>query len=139
MKEKLPQPVHESYLKHRQEVRWKIIAPVVVAAVLCFACSALAYVGTFRYGGDVELWSQISTIYLAIPTIIFLVVIFAMVGGIAFLLTKLLGILPRYTFMAQDLAYKMKAYARRGADAIAKPVITIDALGASLNRIFGKK
>ncbi len=139
MKENLPQPVHESYLRHRKEVRWKILAPVVAAMALCFICSGLVYVGTFGYGGDVTLWAQISEIWLAIPTIILLVVIFAMVGGIVFLLTKLLSILPRYTFMAQDLANKMKIYVRRGADAVAKPVIAIDALGASLNRIFGKK
>ena len=85
------------------------------------------------------LWAEISEIYLAIPTVIFLVIFFAMVGGIIFLMARLLSILPRYTFMAQDLSYKMKAYVRRGADYAAKPVIFLDSLGASINRIFGKR
>jgi hypothetical protein len=54
-------------------------------------------------------------------------------------MARLLSVLPRYTFMAQDLSYKMKAYVRRGADAAARPVIFLDSLGASINRIFGKK
>jgi hypothetical protein len=134
-----PQPVHESYLKHRRELRWKILAPVIGASVLCVLCSALAYVATFGYGGDVTLWAEISEIWLAIPTIIILVIVFAFTAGIVFLMARLLSILPRYTFMAQDLAYKMKAYVRRGADAAAKPVIFLDSLGASINRIFGKR
>ena len=139
MKAQIPQPVHETYLKHRKEVRWKILAPVIASAVVCVLCSALVYVATFSYGGDVELWAQISTIYLAIPTIILLVAIFALVGGMVFLLTRLLAILPRYTFMAQELSYKVKMYVRRGADSAAKPVIFINSLGASINRIFGKR
>jgi hypothetical protein len=47
--------------------------------------------------------------------------------------------LPRYTFQAQGLAYRIKAALRRAADAAVKPVITIDSLGASINRIFGKR
>ena len=134
-----PKPVHETYLKHRRELKWQILAPVVVSLILCFACSGLVYVATFGYGGDVTLWAEISEIWLAIPTIIIMVVIFAIIGGLIFLLTKLLEILPRYTFMAQDLSYKMKAYVRRGADYAAKPVIFLDSLGASINRIFGKR
>ncbi len=139
MKENLPPPSHETYLKHRKEVRWKIIAPVVGSLLVCLACSALVFVATFRYGGNVETWAQISEIYLSIPMIILLVVIFAMVAGIAYLLTMLLGILPRYTFQAQGLFYKLRDVVRRGADSVAKPVITIDAIGASINRIFGKR
>jgi hypothetical protein len=134
-----PQPSHESYLKHRRELRWKILAPVIAASVLCVLCSVMVYVATFGYGGDVTLWAEISEIYLAIPTVIFLVIAFAAVGGMVFLMARLLSLLPRYTFMAQDLAHKMKDYARRGADYAAKPVIFLDSLGASINRIFGKR
>jgi hypothetical protein len=140
MKANIPsKPVHETYLKHRRELKWKILAPVVGSLVLCFLCSGLVYVATFGYGGDVTLWAEISEIWLAIPTIIFLVVFFAIIGGSIFLMSKLLEVLPRYTFMAQDLSLKMKAYVRRGADYAARPVIFLDSIGASINRIFGKR
>jgi len=140
MKANIPsKPTHETYLKHRRELKWKILAPVVGSLVLCFLCSGMVYVATFGYGGDVTLWAEISEIYLAIPTVIFLVIAFAAVGGMVFLMARLLSILPRYTFMAQGLSYKMKAYVRRGADYAAKPVIFLDSLGASINRIFGKR
>jgi uncharacterized membrane protein YhdT len=138
MKADIPKPVHETYLTHRKEVRWKIIAPVAVAVLLCVACSVLINVATFSYGGDVARWAEISTIYLAIPTIIFLVIIFALVGGMVYLLTRLLAILPNYTYRAQGLFYRIKTAVRHAADAVAKPVITIDSIGASINRIFSK-
>jgi hypothetical protein len=139
MKANIPQPVHESYLKHRRDLRWKILAPVIAASVLCVLCSAMVYVATFGYGGDVTLWAEISEIYLAIPTIIFLVILFAVVGGLVFLMARLLSILPRYTFLAQDYSHKIKIYIRRGADYAARPVIFLDSLGASINRIFGRR
>jgi ABC-type microcin C transport system permease subunit YejE len=139
MKANIPRPVHESYLKHRRDLRWKILAPVIAASVLCVLCSAMVYVATFGYGGDVTLWAEISEIYLAIPTIIFLVILFAVVGGLVFLMARLLSILPRYTFLAQDYSHKIKIYVRRGADYAARPVIFLDSLGASINRIFGRR
>jgi hypothetical protein len=139
MKANIPKPVHESYLKHRREVRWKIIAPVVASVVVCVACTALVYVATFSYGGDVARWAQISTIWLSIPTIIIMLVLFVVLAGIVFLLTRLLSLLPRYTGMAQDFSHRVKGIVRRGSDSAARPIIFIDSLGASINRIFGRK
>lgn len=139
MKANIPQPVHETYLKHRKEVRWKIIAPVVASTLVCVACSALVYAATFGYGGDVARWAEISTIYLAIPAIIFLVVFFALIAGLIYLMMRLLAVLPIYTYKAQGLFYRIKAAVRRGADAVAKPVITLDSIGAGINRMFGRR
>ena len=94
MKANIPnRPVRQTYVKHGRGLRWRSYAPVVVSLILCFACSGLVYVATFGYGGDVTLWAEISEIWLAIPTIIIMVVIFAIIGGLIFLLTKLLKIL----------------------------------------------
>ncbi|MFT3892001.1 MAG: hypothetical protein QM730_10235 [Anaerolineales bacterium] len=41
MKATIPQPVHESYLKHRKQVVWQVIMPVVVASFLCVALIVL--------------------------------------------------------------------------------------------------
>jgi hypothetical protein len=55
-----------------------------------------------------------------------------------YLLAKLLNIAPNYTAMAQDFVYKVRGYVRRGADAAAKPFITLDSIGAAINRLFGR-
>jgi hypothetical protein len=68
-----------------------------------------------------------------------LLVFLALFGGIVYLLAKLLNILPKYTAMVQDFFYKIEGYARRGADAAAKPFIFIDSIGASINRFLGRQ
>ena len=139
MNEKLPQPVHESYLKHRKDTAWKIIFPVVLSSVLCIGLVVLINIATFRGGGDVQRWADISTMWIAIPVMVLLLVSFAVLGGIVYLLAKLLKIAPPYTALAQEFFYKIEGYVRRGADSAAQPFIFIDSIGASINRILGRR
>lgn len=139
MNAKLPQPVHESYLKHRKDTAWKIIFPVILSSLLCVGLIVLINIATFRGGGDVARWAAISTMWIAVPAMVMLLVFLALLAGIIYLLAKLLKIAPPYTAMAQDFFYKIEGYVRRGADAAAKPFIAIDSIGASINRFLGRR
>ena len=139
METKIPKPVHISYQKHRKDLMWKIILPVVLSSVLCIALIVLINVVTFGNGGDVARWAAISTMWIAIPTIIGMLIVLALLVGIIYLLAKLLNITPNYTAMAQDFFYLIQSYAKRAADAVAKPIITLDSLGAGISRLFGKR
>jgi hypothetical protein len=134
-----PKPVHESYLKHRKDLAWKIIFPVVLSAVLCLALIVVVNLATFRDGGDVARWAAVSTMWIAAPTMLGMLIFLALLVGIIYLLARLLNIAPRYTVIAQDFFHKVKIYAKRAADAVAKPVISIDSIGAGISRIFGKR
>ena len=139
MKAKLPIPVHESYLKHRRDLVWKIIFPVILSALLCIGLIVLINIATFRDGGDVARWGAISTMWIAIPVMIAMLVFLALLGGIVYLFARLLSIMPKYTAMVQDFFYKIEGYAKRGADAVVKPVIFLESIGASINRFFGRQ
>ena len=139
MKANLPKPVHESYLKHRKDLVWKIILPVVLSALLCIGLVVLINIATFRDGGDVQRWADISTMWIAGPIMLLLLVFLALLGGIIYLLLRLLNITPNYTALVQDFFYKIEGYVKRGADAAAWPVISIGAIGASISRFFGRR
>lgn len=139
MKENISKPVHPSYKKHRKDLAWKIILPVVLSTILCIALIVLINLATFGAGGDVARWAAISTIWIAIPTMIFMLVFLALLVGIIYLLAKLLNITPKYTAMTQDFFYKVESYARRAANAAAKPIIFLDSIGAGIHRIFRKR
>ena len=139
MNAKLPKPVHESYRKHRKDLAWKIIFPVVLSSVLCIGLIVLINLATFSQGGDVQRWADISTMWIAIPTMLGMLIFLALVVGILYLLARLLNITPKYTLMAQDFVYKIESYARRVADAAAKPVISLNSIGASIGRFFGRQ
>ena len=137
MKAQLPKPVHESYLKHRKDLAWKIILPVALSTLLCIGLIVLINIATFRDAGDVARWGAISTMWIAIPAMIGMLILLALLAGIIYLLARLLNIAPNYTAMAQDFFYKVESYAKRGADAVVRPVISLSSLGASISRIFG--
>ena len=139
MKAKIPQPVHESYQRHRRELAWQIILPVALTALLIVALIVLVNIATFNEGGDVARWAAVSTIWIIIPVMIAGLVFLALLGVIIYYLGKLLNITPTYTGMAQDYVYKAAGYIKRAADMAVKPVLYLDGLGASIKAFFGRK
>lgn len=139
MKAIIRAPVHESYKRHRQEVAWKIILPVVLAAILIVGLIVLVNVATFRDNGDVARWAAIATIWIVIPMMVAGLIFLIILGGLVYLFKYLLNITPVYTGRAQDFVHRIAGYIRRAADAIVKPVIVLDGVGASINRFLGRK
>lgn len=136
MNAKLPQPVHESYLKHRRDRAWKIVFPVVLSVLLCIAMIVLINVATFRNGGDVARWAAVSTIWIVVPIIIGMLIFFVLLAGLVYLMYRLLGITPTYTGLAQDYVHKAAMYVKRGADAAVKPIINLNGILASISAFF---
>ena len=136
MKAELPKPVHASYLKHRSQRTWQVILPVVLSAVLCIALIVLINVATFRGGGDVARWAAVSTIWIVIPVMFGLLIVFALLAGLVYLMYKLLDITPTYTGMAQDYVHIGAGYVRRALDAIIRPVLQLNGILASINAFF---
>ncbi len=139
MKAVLPKPVHESYKRHRKQLISQIILPVVFAALLCIASIVLVNIATFRGNGDVARWAAISTIWIVIPIMITSLIFLAVLVGLVYLLKRLLNITPAYTGLAQDFVHKLAIRIRLVADKLVKPVIFLDSVGASLNRLIGRK
>ena len=138
MKAKLPQPIHESYLKHRKQLTWQIILPMVLTSILLIALIVLINIATFRDNGDVARWAEISTIWIVIPIMVGMLILLALLGGIIYLLAKLLDITPRYTGQAQDFVYKVAAAIKRGLDAVVKRFIEIQGVLTSIREFFQK-
>ena len=138
MKDTIPQPVHKSYLKHRKQVVWQIILPVVVASLLIVALIVLINIATFSQDGDVARWAAISTMWIAIPIMFGLLIFLALMVGLVYLMKKLLGITPTYTGMAQDYAYIAESYIKRATEALVKPVLQLNGILASLTAFLEK-
>jgi len=139
MKAILPHPVHASYQRHRKQLAWQIIMPIVVTAVLFIAMIVLVNIATFRDNGDVPRWAAISTIWIVIPIIIASLILLAVLAGLIYLIARLLAIAPTYTSQAQDFVYKISGYVKRGANVAVKPVIFLDSIGASIKVLLGRK
>jgi hypothetical protein len=139
MKAVLPKPVHESYRRYRKQLTRQIILPMVLAAVLFIALVVLIIMATAGGTGDVGRWAAISTMWIAMPVCTMGLVFLLLLGGIVYLMGRLLGIAPTYTGKTQDFVHKLAIRIRRGADAVVKPVINVSSVGASINRFLGRK
>jgi hypothetical protein len=139
MKAVLPKPVHESYKRHRRQLIGQIILPMVITGLSFVALIVLINVATFRENGDVARWAAISTIWTVIPIMIASLIFLAVLVGLVYLLKRLLNITPTYTGLAQNFVHKLAIRIRLAADALVKPVIFVDGIGASINRLLGRK
>src|SRR5688572_1479828 len=139
MKAVLPEPVHESYRRHRRQRTGQIILPVVLAALLFLAMVVLVNIATFRDNGDVGRWAAISTIWIAIPVCIMGFVFLLVLGGLVYLMGRLLGVAPRYTGKAQDFVHKLAIRIRRVVDMTVKPVFAVNGFGATIKALLGRK
>jgi len=138
MKATIPQPVHESYLKHRKQVVWQVILPVVLTSLLIVALIVLVNIATFNQGGDVARWAAISTMWIVIPIMIGMLIFLAILVGLVYLMKKLLDLTPNYTSLAQDYVYKAEGYIKRMSEALVKPVLQLNGILASLIAFFEK-
>ena len=139
MKAHIHQPVHESYKRHRRELAWQILLPMVVSVLGFIALIVLIYFATFEGNGDVARWAAISTIWIILPLMLAGLVLFALLGALVYGMKRLLEITPTYTGMAQDYVHRIASYVKRGADMVVRPVLFLDSIGASIRRIFGRK
>ena len=139
MKAVLPEPVHESYRRHRKQRTSQIILPMILAAILFIVGVGLLYVATFRDNGDVGRWAAMSTMWILIPVCITGLVLLVVVLGLVYLMGRLLGIAPTYTGKAQDFVHKLAIRIRRVADKTFKPVFSINGFGATIKAILGRK
>jgi energy-coupling factor transporter transmembrane protein EcfT len=139
MKAVLPKPVHESYTRHRRQRTTQIILPVVLAALLFIGLVVLVNIATFGYNGDVGRWAAISTMWISIPVCLMGFVFLILLGGMIYLLGRLLGVAPQYTGKAQDFVHKLSIRIRLIADKVVKPIISANGFGASIKAFLGRK
>ena len=139
MKAVLPKPVHESYNRHRRQRTTQIILPVVLGALLFVGLVVLINISAWGYNGDVGRWAAIATMWISIPVCLMGFVFLALLGGIIYLMGRLLGVVPTYTGKAQDFVHKLAIRIRRIADAIVKPIISLNGTGATIKALLGRK
>lgn len=139
MKAVLPQPVHESYRRHRRQRTTQIILPAVLAAILFLAAIVFINIATFGYNGDVGRWAAISTMWIAVPVCIFGFAFLLLAGGLVYLMGRLLGVAPIYTGRAQDFVHRLAIRIRRAADVAVKPIFAVNGFVATIKALLGRK
>jgi hypothetical protein len=130
------QPQHASYRRHRSQVAWQILLPVILAGLLLIVAAYLIWVGTFQRGGDVDRWAAISTIWLTLPVMLGALVMLALLIGLAYLVGRASGFIPPYTLQAQLFTSKIVTAAHRVEQIGYRPTLIFGELGRLLRTAF---
>jgi len=138
MKAQLPRPEHYSYKLYRKQRVSQILLPVILASLLLVGMIVLISLATFRDATDPTRWAAISAIWITIPIMIGGLIFLALFIGLIYLLGRLMGILPRYTCLAQGYVYRVRSYVIRAADLIVKPVFGVAGFLERIKAFFGR-
>lgn len=135
-KPNLPEPNPVTKAAHRRDYNRRVLLPLI-GFILVLVGVSVAFI--LLKVGDVSTWSQIATIFLITLVLFGGLILLGIVGGLVYLVSYVLRILPGYTRMAQEGIETIKTQAIKGADITAKPVIQVQSFLAVVNAIFGRK
>ena len=121
----VPRPERESYVKHRRDVTRQILLPMILVTFIGIGLVALSIFAATGSNPGVSLWADIAAIWIIIPMMLLMLVILAATIALAYGLTRLLKVSPRYTGIAQEYALWFNAQVSIWADKIVKPVLVI--------------
>jgi hypothetical protein len=88
--------------------------------------------------GEVSIWADASLIWLILPVMLFTIVAVLILGGLIYLLARLLKILPTYTSLVQNYAALIAAWVKYIANKIVSPFITVNSYGSATGRFIRK-
>jgi energy-coupling factor transporter transmembrane protein EcfT len=136
MKTKLPFPQdHPSYQLHRRQMWTQILLPLLLTVLFFIAVILLTGIATFRDNGEVGRWAAISTIWLVIPFMLAGLIFLALLAGMIYLLARLVGVIPPYSYQVQGFVYRIEGHVKRGAELTRKPVLLVDILKSQIKKM----
>lgn len=121
---------------HREDVFWQITLPLVVGISAGIILAVLTVVGSQRSAETVSRWADISLIWLILPGMFGALVLMALFGSLAYLVLRLIGVLPGYTRQAQDLFLAASFESRLLSDRLVRPILRLNEMWASWSRLF---
>ena len=128
----------EAQKKHRREVFWQIVVPMIVGG-LCVASMVTLVIINDLNGGSNSQAADTSLIYMILPTMFCAIVPFIVFAGVAFGLTRAIKGIPPYAKQVQDAIKRAHAQIRRASNRITDPLIKMNSRGAGFKAIFRRK
>ena len=134
----VPPPPRESYLRHRKERRWQILAPVLIAATLGITLGIIIIYGALQ-GGDTAIWSAIATILLVLPIMVVSFILLVVLSVFIYETHYVYKILPTYSAQAQDAVFNVTTQANYYAEKSTEPILTLKSWLSVPGKIFRKE
>ena len=110
--------------------------PVILGALLFVLTPVALWITRMGAGGQIGRWAAISTIWLLLPVMVGLMLLFIALAAVIYLASRVNAWVPTYSPGVQRLARNVAAGARRGSNMVRKPVLAVKALGDAARTRF---
>jgi hypothetical protein len=134
--QRLPEPNPVTIKRHHRQVWWQVLFPVILGALILIAVAVFA---TLAPGDSIIRFSDISLIFLILPTAVVGLVLFVLLAGLVYLMARLLRVMPSYTRLVQNTLDRVTAALKRISDKAASPVINLESILAGLRALFHRQ
>ncbi len=114
----------------------QILLPILLTVLLFIAIIVLTSISTFHDNGDVARWTAISIIWLVLPLLSIGIIVIAILFALVYLLARLTGLIPPYSYQAQQVIYRVEGYIQRGAGMVVKPARFAELLKSQVQKMI---
>ena len=112
-----------TFRRHRRQLAWQILVPVLLMAVLGIAAGLLVV----RAGaGRDRLFADTALIWLIAPLLLAGLLFAALLGFMIYGLARLLQVTPGFTGRLQDVSARAAGVTKKAADAAASPILRVN-------------
>lgn len=129
-------PNPETRASHKREFGKQVVLPL---GLFLFISAGVTAAAVYFQVGSVERWSQIASIFLMIFWMLLGLILLVILGGLVYVVSKLLQLLPPYTRIAQDGIETIRKQVETGTDITVKPVIKIQGFLAVIDTLLGRR
>lgn len=126
----LPPPPPDVGRTHRNQVRLQIWLPLALAAIVILVLMVLVVLANGTGTPSIHVWGNVAAMYVILPVLMLSLVLMAVLGGLVYLMTRVLKVTPRYLHLAQAYASYVAAMSKLWADRLANPVLMLRGIGA---------
>lgn len=128
----LPERNPVTYERHRKEVMWQILVPVLIGAVIVLTLAILA---ATRTDAQVSKGADVSVIWMITPMLIIALIFLVLLGAMIYAVMSLLGILPSYARLVQDYFDALRVQVGIVSDKTVEPILRMESIKASLRAL----
>jgi hypothetical protein len=129
-------PNPETRASHKREFSKQVLLPL--GLFLLISAGVVTAAVYFQVGG-VERWSQIASIFLMIFWMLLGLILLVILGGLVYVVSKIMQLLPPYTRIAQDGIETIRKQVEAGTDITVQPVIKIQSFLAVIDTLLGRR
>ncbi len=128
----------ESYNRHKKQRFWQIGAPLGIGILLMMVILGLVIFDVVGNGPDsgVDQWANASLIWLFTPLVLIMLLSLAALIGLIYLISRLMKVLPGYTYTAQYYVDLGAAFVKSYANKLISPIVSIKSFGAAIENVF---